>query len=514
MHDRLVRHQIFGDTSKCRVISLHSALSGDDHAKAFEFPPRGVRKVVLATNIAETGVTIPDVVFVIDAGKVKNQRYNEPTNTSQLKEQFISRAECLQRRGRAGRVQEGFCFHLVTARRFQTRLQEMPTPELLRCSLMELMLSVLNLGLQPESFSYALDPPPKARIDQAVVTLKATGAVEEGVKPTNIPHWLQAVCGTEDTWYVPTPIGQCLARLPCDLRLGKMALYAALFGGVEAIWTVSATLSHRSPLANPFSDAKQAEARRVHCAELLPKDGPPSDHTALHAAYVKWEFAKKNKRTETFCRESWLSNQVLQTIKEIRTELVSHLREDGFCETFDKTEVAPQDLQSAQVVAALIFAGLYPNVIRVDPPKHVSDKYPQFTAGSELIRIHPSSLCHGRVEAFHRSNSRWITYHQKMKTSQVFVRDATFCQGNAMLLFGGDAANMAIHPAEKSLSLGSGGERHWHNMYIAPRSAALIRQLRGAFEGLLRRKASSPRSPVSPEDRAVIVAHIAVINSV
>ncbi|CAK9008548.1 ATP-dependent RNA helicase dhx29 (DEAH box protein 29) [Durusdinium trenchii] len=180
MHERLRGNPLFSDPSSCLVLTLHSMLSGEDHAKVFDAPRKGVRKIVLSTNIAETGVTIPDVVFVVDSGKVKCQRYHEPSNTSSLKEQFISKAEVMQRKGRAGRVQKGFGFTLLTQNRFQLRLQAMPTPEILRCSLMELMLSVLSSGLQPSCFSEALDPPPKSRVDQAVTTLRATGAVEEG----------------------------------------------------------------------------------------------------------------------------------------------------------------------------------------------------------------------------------------------------------------------------------------------------------------------------------------------
>jgi len=510
VHERLTRSPTFGDPTRCLVLSLHSVLSGDEHAKAFERPRRGVRKIVLSTNIAETGVTIPDVVFVIDSGKVKSQRYHEPSNTSSLKEQFISRAEVMQRRGRAGRVREGYSFHLLTRSRFELRLQEMPTPEILRCSLMELMLSVLSSGLQPSCFAEALDPPPKLRIDQAVATLKATGAVEEGTRPANAPQW-----GTsEDVWYVTTPIGQCLARLPCDLRLGKMVLFAALFGGTEAVWTVAAALSHRSPLVAPFSESKRAQARNVHCAELLPKDLPASDHFALNTAFVRWDEARRGRTADSFCRKSWLNNQVLQTIRDIRNDLIDSLRGDGFCERFAKEEVPAQDIQSPQMMAALIFAGLYPNVARVDAPKVANDKMPILSAGSEQLKLHPGSLCHGRLEGLHRTNHRWICYHTKVKTSQVFMRDCTFLTPNALLLFGGDTAALNVHPVEKSVSIGLGGEKQWHTLYVTPRSAAMIRQLRYSFEALLRRKATDPRKPLRQEDRAVIVAYIAVVNSV
>mmetsp|Transcript_67792 Transcript_67792/g.220704 ORF Transcript_67792/g.220704 Transcript_67792/m.220704 type:complete len:1639 (+) Transcript_67792:67-4983(+) len=508
--DRLGRHPIFGDPSRAIVISLHSVLSGDDQSKAFERPRRGVRKVVLSTNIAETGVTIPDCVFVIDAGKVKSQSYQESTNTSSLKEQFISRAEVLQRRGRAGRVREGFAFHLLTASRFDRRFQEMPTPEILRCSLMELMLQVLSSGLQPGCFSEALDPPPKARIDQAVATLKATGAVEESQRPANAPQWgIQ-----DDAWYVPTPLGLCLSRLPCDLRLGKIALFGALFGGNEACWTVAATLSHRSPLATPFTDQKRALAKSTHCAELLPKDMPASDHFALNTAYNHWDDARKTRHTDSYCKKSFIDNRVMQTIRDLRTDLLDSLRTDGYIEQYPKEELTKQETNSSQVTAALLFAGLYPNVARVDAPRNANDKSFMIWAGNEQLRLHPGSLCHGKVEALHRTNHRWACYHTKMKTSQVFLRDCTFLTPNALLLFGGDTGALSIHPGERCVALGSTSERHWHCLYLAPRHAAAIRQLRFAFDSLLRRKALDPKRPLSVEDRAVIVAYVSILGCV
>ncbi|CAE7342373.1 dhx29 [Symbiodinium natans] len=100
-----------------------------------------------------------------------------------------------------------------------------------------------------------------------------------------------------------------LPKVKAPPNNGTMVLYAALFGGVEAVWTVAATLSHRSPLASPFSESKRAQAKASHCAELLPKAGPPSDHLALNTAYAKWEDARRNRGVESFCRKNWLNNQ-------------------------------------------------------------------------------------------------------------------------------------------------------------------------------------------------------------
>lgn len=105
-------------TFRYKVIALHSILSTQDQAAAFTLPPQGVRKIVLATNIAETGITIPDVVFVIDTGRTKENKYHESSQMSSLVETFVSKASALQRQGRAGRVRDGFCFRMYTRERY------------------------------------------------------------------------------------------------------------------------------------------------------------------------------------------------------------------------------------------------------------------------------------------------------------------------------------------------------------------------------------------------------------
>merc|ERR1712060_491284 len=205
-----------------------------------------------------------------------------------------------------------------------------------------------------------------------------------------------------------------------------------------------------------------------------------------------------------------------QTIRDIRNDLLESLRGegDGFCETFTKAEVPHHVLQSTQLASALIFAGLYPNVARLDAPKLANEKMPMITAGSEQLKVHPGSLCHQRANGLHKTNHRWLCYHTKMKTSAVYLRDCTFLTPNALLLFGGDANFLNIHPVEKSVSIGLGAERHWHSLHVAPRHAALIRQLRHTFDGVLRRKATNPQQPLNQADRAVILAYIAIINSI
>lgn len=117
LNDLLSAHPVFGSNKKdggWLVYPLHSTIASEDQEAAFLVPPQGMRKIVIATNIAETGITIPDVTCVIDSGKHKEMRFDERRQLSRLVETFVSRANAKQRRGRAGRVQEGLCFHMFT----------------------------------------------------------------------------------------------------------------------------------------------------------------------------------------------------------------------------------------------------------------------------------------------------------------------------------------------------------------------------------------------------------------
>ena len=117
LHTRLTHHPTFGDEEHFRIFCLHSQLNGVG-GKVFDSVPEGVRKIVISTNIAETGVTIPDIVFVIDSCRVKQQGFDERRQMKRLEECFVSQASAMQRQGRAGRVREGFCFRLITDESF------------------------------------------------------------------------------------------------------------------------------------------------------------------------------------------------------------------------------------------------------------------------------------------------------------------------------------------------------------------------------------------------------------
>ncbi|KAF1916305.1 ATP-dependent RNA helicase A [Ampelomyces quisqualis] len=290
------------------IYPLHSTISSEDQQAAFLIPPPGVRKIVLATNIAETGVTIPDITCVIDTGKHKEMRFDERRQLSRLTQSFISRANAKQRRGRAGRVQEGLCFHLFTKFRHDTLMADQQTPEMLRLSLQDLVMrtKICKLGDIEETLSQALDPPSSRNIRRAIDALIEVDALTPG----------------EDL----TALGRQIAKLPLDAHLGKLVLLSTTFSCVDVAITIAAILSSKSPFLTPFG-AKQ----RADIARLSFKKGD-SDLLTTYNAYKAWRTVctTPGRSEMQFCHKNFLSPQNLGNIEDLKAQLFSSLVEAGF----------------------------------------------------------------------------------------------------------------------------------------------------------------------------------------
>lgn len=210
LHNVMMSSEVF--SSDWMICLLHSSFSTEELEKAFVSPASNQRKIVIATNIAETGITIPDVTAVIDTCKEKVMRFDERRQLSRLTEGFISRSSARQRRGRAARVQEGICFHLVLRYRYENLMTESSTPEMLRLSLQEpiLRLKTWNMGMAEETLSGAIDPPSAKNIRRAIEKLRDVDAL--------------------DTTECLTTLGKLLAKLPLDVAMAKLSIYGVLLG--------------------------------------------------------------------------------------------------------------------------------------------------------------------------------------------------------------------------------------------------------------------------------------------
>jgi ATP-dependent RNA helicase DHX29 len=281
-----------------KIHLLHSSFSTEELEQAFAIPPPGQRKIVIATNIAETGITIPDVTAVIDTCKEKIMRYNERRQLSKLSEAFISRSSAKQRRGRAARVQEGLCFHLVTKHYFENTLQEETQPEILRQGLQDpiLRIKVWNtLGTAEEALGKAITPPTRKNIVRAVDRLREAGALT----------------GSEHL----TPLGQQVARLPLDVSLAKFAILGATFRCLDPIIAIISILTSKSPFVNEMAAKQFARS--------------DSDLLASLSAYQGWKRAKLHGSSFEFCRKHFLNEYTLGQIDEQKIQLLVYLVDGG-----------------------------------------------------------------------------------------------------------------------------------------------------------------------------------------
>lgn len=230
--EELYKKEIF-QSSKVAIYPLHSSLSTAEQIAIFEVPPEGVRKIVVATNIAETSITIEDVVYVVDTGRVKENRKDEINEMPTLVETWVSRASTKQRRGRAGRVREGIVYHLFSSHTFDD-MEDYQLPEMLRVGLEDLVLQILllDLGELTSFLAKALNPPSALALRNSLKLLEGLGAIEVDWKgdDTVRNHETTALqkdatvtdapsCGTVSAESGLTALGFHLAMLPVEPRL-------------------------------------------------------------------------------------------------------------------------------------------------------------------------------------------------------------------------------------------------------------------------------------------------------
>ncbi|PAA71102.1 hypothetical protein BOX15_Mlig015005g2, partial [Macrostomum lignano] len=292
-------------TNGCHVLPLHSRLPSRDQRQVFLPAPAGKRKVVLATNIAETSLTIDDVVYVIDTGFAKLSGYHHLAMSDSLSASPISLDNARQREGRAGRVQPGVCYRLYS-KFAESRMPHRLPPEVLRLSLEDFLLQVklLHPDLPAAEFLAQMpDPPPQEHVRQAQHLLQELGAL------------------TPDEEL--TPMGRHIARLPLPCQLAKMVLLAVCFSCLDPVLTIAASLSHRTPFETPLGAEQEVKQCKLQLAE-----GCESDHLLLWLAYKAWYRTKRNRGLNAaydFARRNYLSPTVLQTIEELKAQLTDQL---------------------------------------------------------------------------------------------------------------------------------------------------------------------------------------------
>uniref|UniRef100_A0A8C3J469 ATP-dependent RNA helicase TDRD9 n=1 Tax=Calidris pygmaea TaxID=425635 RepID=A0A8C3J469_9CHAR len=230
-------------SNRWQVYPLHSSVTLEEQSNVFLTAVPGYRKVILSTNIAESSVTVPDVKYVIDFCLIRNLVCDEETNYQSLRLCWASKTNCNQRKGRAGRVSKGYCYRLVHKEFWTDFIPEKSVPEILRCPLgtTVLKLKKLNMGPPKALLATALSPPNIGDIERAILQLKELGALTANVQTEENPYDGEL-----------TFLGNVLAQLPVDLRLGKLIVLGHVFGCLEECLIIASALSLRNLFAVPF----------------------------------------------------------------------------------------------------------------------------------------------------------------------------------------------------------------------------------------------------------------------
>ncbi|KAH7388402.1 hypothetical protein KP509_16G074200 [Ceratopteris richardii] len=472
---------------KMIILPLHSQLPAGEQRAAFTRAPAGLRKVILATNIAETSVTIDDVVYVVDSGKVKEKQYDPSLNMNILRVQWTSQASARQRQGRAGRVRAGFCFRMYTSQVFCT-MNEHQVPEMQRVPLEELCLQIKAIASAAANntsvsagpshsnivrfLSKALQPPNIHAVHAAIRLLKDLGAID---MQENL-----------------TPLGMTLAKLAVPPRFGKMLIYGALLGSLEPVLTIVAAACFRDPFVAPINKRDEADKMRASFAVGLSYG---SDQLALVTAFEQWTAACSQGQGFVFCERCFLAPATMKLIAGMRQQLRRTLLEAGIKEQFIK----PTSQGSMHVARSLLVAGLYPSIAGSEfcresrgmknATKHAYRWRLGFKVNNGRVLIHPTSVI--SEKQLNPASHYYLVFQEKVQTSQVFVRGCTLLPALPVVLLSWRVKISSEPPASELTGDWMVLEvEGWLKFLIDRRSGSVLLELREAFHRILGKWAS------------------------
>ncbi|KAG2440784.1 hypothetical protein HXX76_003640 [Chlamydomonas incerta] len=368
------------------VLPIYAALPPEQQMKVFEPAPPGTRKAILATNIAETSITIPGVRYVVDTGHVKSRDYNAKLGLESLAVVPVSQAQARQRSGRAGREGPGKAYRLYTESDF-SQLAATTPPEITRCNLASVVLQLKAMGIDDVLGFDFMDPPPRTAILRSLELLFALGALDTSGKLTE-------------------EVGLRLSRLPVDPMFGRVLLAAAGLGcGVEALAVVAMVSAD-----NVFHTPRQKEAEwRAARIKFLSREG---DHlTLLNVFRGFMELPKEsNKARTSWCSDNFINIRAMRKAEDIYTQLVrfmGHPSPPGL-----GLPLATCGDETTPLRRALT-AGLFPHAARLQP----DGSYRVIATGRQVF-LHPTSVLLER-------KPDCLVFNELMHTSRTYARDAT-----------------------------------------------------------------------------------------
>ena len=363
------------------VLPIYSALPSEEQAKIFLPAGENERKIILATNIAETSITINGIVYVIDCGFAKQMSFNPRNGLETLAVAPISKASAKQRAGRAGRVGPGKCFRLYTSYSYQHELDSDNIPEIQRTNLSSVVLLLKSLGIDDLLHFDFIDPPPNEILIRALEQLYALGALNnEGDL---------------------TKLGRKMAEFPLDPCLSKAILSSINYKCLDQILTISAVLSVG---ANIFYKSKDNEAASDKSRQNFFRLG--GDHFTLLSVFNEW---KETDYSGAWCRDNYIHFKSMRKARDIKEQLVSLCEKVGI--NPDDESLSVNDENTSANIRKAIASGFFYN------SAHLSkDGVYRTIKNAHVVNIHPTS-------SLIKDNPRWVIYHELVYTTKEYMRE-------------------------------------------------------------------------------------------
>ncbi|XP_045689566.1 probable ATP-dependent RNA helicase DHX35 [Phyllostomus hastatus] len=360
-----------------RVLPMYAGLPSFEQMKVFERVSPSVRKVIVATNVAETSITVSGVVYVIDCGFVKLRAYNPRTAIECLVVVPVSQASANQRAGRAGRNRSGKCYRLYTEEAFDN-LPQSTVPEMQRSNLAPVILQLKALGIDNVLRFHFMSPPPAQSMVQALELLYALGGLDKDCRLTE-------------------PLGMRIAEFPLNPMFAKMLLESGNFGCSQEILSIAAMMQIQNIFVVPSH--QKSQAMRVH-RKFAVEEG---DHLTMLNVYEA--FIKHSKNSQ-WCQEHFLNYKGLVRAATVREQLKKLLVKFQVPKNSSEGDPDP--------VLRCIVSGFFANAARF----HSTGAYRTIRDDHEL-HIHPASVLYAEKPP------RWVIYNEVIQTSKYYMRDVT-----------------------------------------------------------------------------------------
>ncbi|KAJ1526803.1 hypothetical protein ONE63_008374 [Megalurothrips usitatus] len=364
------------DVPELIILPVYSALPSEMQTRIFDPAPPGSRKVVIATNIAETSLTIDGIYYVVDPGFVKQKVYNSKTGMDSLVVTPISQAQAKQRAGRAGRTGPGKCYRLYTERAYRDEMLPTPVPEIQRTNLATTVLQLKTMGINDLLHFDFMDAPPVESLIMALEQLHSLSALDsEGLL---------------------TRLGRRMAEFPLEPNLSKMLIMSVHLQCSDEVLTIVSMLSVQNVFYRPKDKQALADQKK---AKFNQAEG---DHLTLLSVYNSW---KNNKFSNAWCYENFVQIRTLKRAQDVRKQLLGIMDRH-------KLDVVSAGKNTVRVQKT-VCSGFFRNAAKKDPQEGY-----RTLVDSQVVYIHPSSALFNR-------QPEWVVYHELVQTTKEYMREVT-----------------------------------------------------------------------------------------